>query len=134
VLARRLLGAAIERQAGTRQALPLQLSGLLVEKEARFFHLPPLEPVDLRRRGPLRRLLHALAEQRLAAPGVGLSPEQLFEHGWPGESILPAAATNRVYTGIRALRTMGLEALLQRQADGYLLDPEVPLHRPGGRS
>ncbi|WP_373045327.1 ATP-binding protein [Vulgatibacter sp.] len=131
-LARRLVAAAIEaRGAGApaREGAVEQHDGLVIEGDAAGFQLQGGAPVDLRRRGPLRRLLQALVEQRIRMPGVGLTAEQLFAEGWPGERILASAAANRVYTGIRALRAMGLHEVLQRHAEGYLLDPDVPLHR-----
>jgi len=81
--------------------------------------------VDLRRRAAVRRMFRALVERRLRNPGAGISAEALVEVGWPGERILPEAAANRVYAGIRTLRALGLDEVLLRHAEGYLLDPEV---------
>lgn len=43
--------------------------------------------------------------------------------GWPGERMVPEAAASRVYTAVRELRAMGLRPVLDRRAEGYLLDP-----------
>jgi hypothetical protein len=43
------------------------------------------------------RLLLALATHHAAAPGLPMSADTLCEHVWPGERIMPEAATNRLY-------------------------------------
>ena len=106
-----------------------QEEGLRVGPEANWFELPGQERVDLRRRVAIRRMLDALVDQRLGAPGVGLDPHQLFEKGWPQVEIDPEAAIRRVYLGIWTLRDLGLSDALLNQTDGYLLDPKVPLLR-----
>lgn len=83
------------------------------------------ERVELLRRTALRRMLHGLAEKHRDDPGTGLSQEELFDIGWTGEKVLPSAAASRVYVGVRTLRSLGLEGILIRDTDGYLLDPEV---------
>src|SRR5690606_8867202 len=83
--------------------------------------------VDMQRRTAVRHMLRALVEKRISAPGEGLSAEALVKIGWPGERILPEAAAMRVYSGIRTLRSLGLEGVLLRHADGYLLDPEIAI-------
>lgn len=85
--------------------------------------------MDVARRGAIRRVLHALVEQRHLAPGVGLPVERLFAAGWPGDRALPTAASNRVYAAVRTLRALGLEAVLLRSGDGYLLDAGVGIKR-----
>jgi predicted ATPase len=95
----------------------------------RWFAVGGGAQVDLSRRGPLRLLLRALAEHRQDAPGVGLSAERLFAAGWPGQRAQPQAAAARVYTAVATLRRLGLDAVLKRHDDGYLLDPEVVLAR-----
>lgn len=95
--------------------------------DARRFRVPGAAVVDLSRRGSLRLVLVALAEQRRAAPGVGLPPAALFAAGWPGQKAAPASADARVYTAVRTLRRLGLERILVRQDDGYLLDAAVSL-------
>jgi len=100
---------------------------LVVGPGAAWFEAPGQSRVDLRRRDAIKRILDALARQRAAAPGIGTSQQDLFETGWPGEKALPDSAALRVYNAIRTLRSLGLADALQRQADGYLLDPDLPL-------
>ncbi len=76
---------------------------------------------------PLRRLLGALARQRLANPHVPLSVQAAFEEGWPGERAHPDAAATRVYTAIFSLRRLGLRGLLVRRRGGYMLDADVTI-------
>lgn len=120
--ARRLVSRA---RAELDEAIPSG-AGLLVGAGAGWFQWGGAR-VDLRRRTAIRRMLLALVEARLDSPGVGLSQESLVEVGWPGERILPEAAATRVYSGIRTLRSLGLAPILLRHAEGYLLDPEVPV-------
>ncbi|HEY0840920.1 MAG TPA: tetratricopeptide repeat protein [Vulgatibacter sp.] len=100
-------------------------TGLVVGGDGAWFQLGDGARVDLGSRGPLRRILVALAEQRRIGPGVGLGIPALVEVAWPGERILPQAAANRVYSAIRALRRMGLGDELLRHDDGYLLSPSL---------
>jgi tetratricopeptide (TPR) repeat protein len=96
------------------------------EKSGRWFEVQGPR-AELARRGALRRILGALIEARLARPGAGLSVAQVFEAGWPGERARADAAATRVYTAVRELRALGLGELLRKEAEGYLLDPTVPL-------
>ena len=83
-----------------------------------WFQTPGKEPVDLRTRGALRRILSALVA---LAPGEGLDTNRVFEAGWPDQRVSPQAAVNRVYSAIASLRRLGLEDVLQRHDDGYRL-------------
>jgi len=122
-------GEAVEAERGGAA----DEAAIEVGPEARWFRRGGGPAVDLRRRGAPRLILRELVDQRLAAPGVGLSVEALVEAGWPGDRVLAASAAARVYVAIRTLRALGLDGVLLRQDDGYLLDPAVPLRR-GGRS
>jgi predicted ATPase len=89
---------------------------------------PPGEAaIDLSARPQLLRIARALAEQRVAAPGVALSQDALSALGWPGEKMTADAATNRMKVALSTLRKLGLRALIQRTEAGYLLDPLLPL-------
>ncbi len=81
--------------------------------------------IDLGRRGAIRRVVVALVQHRLDAPGRGLSVGEVLEAGWPNERMRPESATARVYMAIRTLRTLGLEGFLITHDDGYLLDPRL---------
>jgi hypothetical protein len=73
-------------------------------------------------------LLLRLIERRRTAPGRGLSLAELQEAGWPGERILPQAASNRIYVAMNQLRKLGLKDWLRRSGEGYYLDPALPVH------
>lgn len=76
-------------------------------------------------RGALKRILVALVKQRLAAPGVRLDPDMLLEIGWPGERPIREAGMNRVYVAVSNLRKFGLRDGLQRDGEGYRIDPRI---------
>ena len=64
----------------------------------------------------------------MAVP-VGVPAARLFEVAWPGQRALQKAAADRVYNAVATLRRLGLDAVLRRQDDGYLLDPDVAIQR-----
>jgi len=98
---------------------------------AAWFAWGDAAPVDLSKRGPLRRLLVTLADRHARAPGRGLAVDALADGAWPGERVLPTAAATRVRVAIATLRRLGLRAALVTREDGYLLDPSVQLERNG---
>ena len=55
--------------------------------------------------------------------------DDLVAAGWPDERILSAAAGNRIGVALTSLRKLGLRDILQREGDGYALDPAVPVVR-----
>ncbi|WP_437568437.1 ATP-binding protein [Sorangium sp. So ce542] len=124
------LGDLTEARAGAEREL-------LLTEGARFVRPPGSGWHDLRERHAARRLLLALAEQQRCAPGRGLSLAALKEAGWPGERILPEAAANRIYVAMNQLRKLGMKPWLRRDAEGYSLDPALPVHyvavEPGAR-
>jgi hypothetical protein len=101
---------------------------LTIGAEARWFQTWQAERVNLGRRGPLRRVLLKLAEQRVDAPGVGVPLDAVIASGWPGEKMLHEAALARAYTTIQRLRALGLANVLLTRDDGYLLDPDARVH------
>lgn len=128
----RLLLRILERSLAALGGLPeARAEGereLLLTEGARFVRPPGGGWHDLRERHAARRLLHALAEQQRCAPGRGLSLAALKEAGWPGERILPEAAANRIYVAMNQLRKLGMKPWLRRDAEGYSLDPALPVH------
>ncbi len=111
----------------------LRLLERALRSEAWLFDLargaltPPGEAaIDLSARPQLLRIARALAEQRVAAPGVALSQDNLLAHAWPGEKMTADAAANRMKVALSTLRKLGLRALIQRTDSGYLLDPRTP--------
>jgi predicted ATPase len=93
----------------------------------RYFRAPDGKRVGLERRGAPSRILAYLVEQRLAAPAKVVPTEQIFAHGWPNERANAEAAAQRVYTAIWTLRRLGLRDVIVRVADGYFIDPKVPV-------
>jgi len=100
---------------------------LVIANEGRHVVLPGGKAIDLSRRKNVRLVLLALARARREAPGAVLSPATLLEAGWAGERMRHDAATKRLHTAIWTLRSLGFEALLLTEGEGYLLDPRVDL-------
>jgi len=100
---------------------------IAISNEARRVVLPDGTHVDLETRPALRSLLLALAHHRLSHPGEPMTTNALVAAGWPGEKIQAKAAASRLYMSMTRLRQLGLESLLKRRDDGYMLDPDVPL-------
>ncbi len=123
ILSRALKGDPVAQRA--RAAEHVEGKALEVGSRQRWFQVRGAERVDLSRRGPLRLILRELLEHRRVAPGTGVSADALFNAGWRGQRALSHAAANRVYTAISTLRRLGLDAVLLRHDDGYLLDPAV---------
>ena len=103
-------------------------SELLLAPEARWCRPPGGAWQDLRDRHAVRRLLLRLVERRREAPGRGVSLSDLQEAGWPGERILPQAASNRIYVAVNQLRKLGLKDWLRRSGEGYFLEPALLVH------
>ena len=110
---------------GQRDPLALWPAELVVGSDRCSFEVVPGLPIDLQRRGPLRRVLVALLEQRVRHPGVPLSVDTVAALGWPGERIQHKSAVARVYTTVNRLRALGLGKGLVTRDDGYLLDPSL---------
>jgi hypothetical protein len=60
-----------------------------------------------------------------------LSQDALLARGWPGERMTPSAGANRMKVALSTLRTLGLRDILQRNEQGYLLNPLVPFEHLG---
>ena len=112
-------------EVGRCDPLALWPAELVVGSDRCSFEVVPGLQIDLQRRGPLRRVLLALVEQRARRPGVPLSVEAVAAAGWPGERIQHKSAVARVYTTVNRLRALGLGKGLVTRDDGYLLDPSL---------
>jgi hypothetical protein len=110
---------------GPRDPLALWPAELVAHSDQCSFEVAPGRKLDLQRRGPLRRVLLALLEQRRRHPGVPLSVEAVAAAGWPGERVQHESAVARVYTTVNRLRALGLGKGLVTRDDGYLLDPSL---------
>ncbi len=106
-------------------------SGVEVGEDGRWFQLAGGAPVDLSRRGAMRRILGALATARETSPGKPLDRDALFSAGWPGQTIDVDSAAHRVRVALSSLRKQGLDDVVKRDADGWFLDPVLPF-RWGG--
>jgi tetratricopeptide (TPR) repeat protein len=84
---------------------------------------------DLARKGAMRRILQALVTAHTANPGIALSADALVAAGWPGERVLPEAASTRLRTAISALRKLGLRDIIQTRDDGYILAATVVIEQ-----
>src|SRR6185436_8495657 len=77
---------------------PAGAPALIVRAGGKGFRLPGAAgDVDLGRRAPLARIVHALALHRIEAPGEPLRLEDILAAGWPGERVRYDAGKNRVY-------------------------------------
>lgn len=106
---------------------PGVFAAVRVGPDARWIELPDSARVDLRRRPVLRRLIGALVDARRARPGQPLSTRALVATVWPDDRSDPAALENRLWVALSAARRLGLDPIVRRDADGYLLDPAIPL-------
>ena len=98
---------------------------LVVGPDASWFVPPDDTQHDLGNRHVLRRLLLRLVEHHRAAPGAGLTLDELRVAGWPDERVTAVAALNRVHVALTELRRRGLRSCLQRAESRYLIDPSV---------
>jgi hypothetical protein len=106
---------------------PAPQGDLLLAPGARWVCPPGGAWQDLRERHAVRRLLLKLIDHQREAPGHGLSLPALREAGWPGERMLPDAASNRIYVAMTQLRKLGFKPWLKRSEEGYFLDPALTI-------
>jgi ATP/maltotriose-dependent transcriptional regulator MalT len=75
----------------------------------------------LTHRPNLMRILAALADARVSAPGRSLESEKLLAMGWPGERVRADAGRQRVRTALATLRDFGLKSVLVTTREGWHL-------------
>jgi hypothetical protein len=108
---------------------PVTQADLIVDANGFWFRVDD-EEIDIRRRGPARLILLAMARE----PGRAFDLAELFEIGWPDQgNIDPDAADKRVYAAIGTLRKLGLSDLLVTTDQGYLLDPSLEVVLEGSQ-
>ncbi|HET6584698.1 MAG TPA: hypothetical protein VFG69_14670 [Nannocystaceae bacterium] len=95
------------------------------DAETGALRLPNGRVIDLRHRVPLRRIVSALVRLHRASPGTPATARDLVAAGWPGERLLPCAATNRLYVALATLRTLGLRGCLRRGRGGWHIDTDL---------
>jgi hypothetical protein len=105
------------------QLTPTGPQQVTVAAGGEWFSLDGDEPIVLRHRNALRRVLSALVHHRTVAPGVALRWRDVFDSGWPNEQVLVRSARTRVRVAIAWLRRAGLREVIQTNEVGYLLDP-----------
>lgn len=111
------------------------VAGLEVGTDSDWFRVPGGPPVSLAQHASGRLLLSALVDLRLRNPEAVMTPEDLFTAGWPGVTIDPRSAKNRLHVALAKLRKLGLKPYLNRASGGYRLDPAVPVRQvPDGGS
>lgn len=101
---------------------PLELS---VHARGDWFAIDGGAPVDLTRTGNFRKALLKLVAEHASSPGAPVHWRRLVAEIWAGETILDAAARNRLRVTIAGLRQIGLRPAILSDARGYRLGPEV---------
>ncbi len=99
---------------------------LVLDAKGSWLRTPSGEVVKLAAGGALRAIVSRLAHDRVRYPGRPITLGTLVRVGWPGETILPAAAKNRLHVTIARLRRAGLDGILLHDDEGYFLDPTLP--------
>ncbi|MEL6181935.1 MAG: tetratricopeptide repeat protein, partial [Myxococcota bacterium] len=131
------LAPPVARFDGVRSMLRLVEQGLaqlqppdgalLVCRDGGWFRPPHEAWIDYRRRRSLKRLLVALTEHRISAPGVGVELATMIEAGWPNEPLSEEVGANRVYVAVTTLRKAGLHDILHSSDTGWFLDAATPV-------
>jgi hypothetical protein len=101
------------------------IEALAIAADGSWFRPPHGKRADLDNRPTLARVLKALLDARLQAPGAPLGVGPLTQAGWPGQTIIASAAQNRINVALTTLRKLGLGDLVLRADDGWLLDPTI---------
>jgi hypothetical protein len=119
---RRLLLRALDRVGvGAPAAVSAVSSSVLRVGPDLLWFVVDAHQHDLARKGAMRRILQALVSSHCLNPGVALTADALITVGWPGERVLPEAASTRLRTAISALRKLGLRDIIQTRDDGYVI-------------
>jgi hypothetical protein len=103
----------------------MDVEELTVDREAAWFRVGSDRIVDCRRHRNVRVALLMLIEAHATPDAAVVSWHQLVARLWPGESVVPRAAKNRVRVTIAHLRRLGLGGLIVTEGDGYRLDGRV---------
>jgi len=119
LLRRGLAGAVAEGNARGRR--------LRTSRGGAWFARGADPPVSLGAQELPKRFLLALVRAHGRAPGDGLSIEDLFGIGWPGERASTSSVEERVRAVIKRLRRAGLEGLLEAHAGRFRLGADVEI-------
>ncbi len=97
---------------------------LVMASDGRWFTPPAGARVVCGRRPVMRRMLVALAEKHIEAPGRSVGGQELVSLGWPDERMGPASARRRLQVMMSRMRELGLREVIQTTDDGYRIDPD----------
>ncbi len=98
---------------------------LQVRRDGRVYELPG-EPARESGSDAAAAILVALMDARMHRAGDPCGVDDLFAHGWPGETAQRASRQNRVRVTIAKLRREGLREHLETVPGGYRLAPDRP--------
>jgi len=97
-----------------------------VARDGAWFKIGHEPRIELDHRRSLKAMLGALIQKKEESSGRGgMSWEDLFRVGWPGERVQARAGASRVYVAVSTLRKMGLGDAIQRSPRGYSLTGEI---------
>lgn len=96
-----------------------------IRRDGDWFVAEGGQRVELGGRPTVRRLLAALVRSHGDDRYHRLNAAELGAAGWPDENSSSKAVTNRVYTAMSTLRSLGLRSVIDRSSEGYRLSPEV---------
>ena len=66
-----------------------------------------------------------LATRHESNPEEPVAIAELIAAAWPDQKLLRSSALNRLHVALATLRQLGLQSVLQRRGDGYLLATRV---------
>jgi predicted ATPase len=110
-----------------RTVLPLAppADALVVTPSRDRVRLPGGPWIDVSGRPAVQRIVGALVDARLRAPGEPVPLDVLVQAGWPDERLVARAGANRLRVLLASLRGQGLRDVLQSLRGGYLLAASV---------
>ncbi len=135
-IALRILERALTRSAARTEAFwrghAAELKAavdVVIPFDCQWFQVGDGPRVDLSRRTTLRPILSALCAHTGGSAAEMVSIDALIKTVWAGQKMKPAVARNRLHVALATLRSLGLRDVLERQGDGYRIDPTVRLVR-----
>lgn len=121
-----LLSSVRTKPNRRRNSTQLPKPKIMVDEKRKRVQVDARNVIDMRRKGTTWRLILALVQQRIDAPGEPISQPDLFELVWPGEQFGPTTSS-RMYTAIHRVREKVLGEILVTEEDGYFLNPDCEI-------